>query len=133
MTVRQPRLTREYQTELPSTNCQVSPFCAPRRSNKLRAAQKNGSTAWRNLDGSFHISSVAVVPRNTDDEGHRTVCERIGFRASKKIAGDAVASEKVRGTNARSDPDPTVSKRVFTAMMGMWKIDIAQLEAARRG
>jgi len=34
---------------------------------------------------------------------------------------------------AISGPDPTVAKRVFTAMMGMRKIDIAALEAARRG
>ena len=32
-----------------------------------------------------------------------------------------------------TDPDPAVSKRVFTAMMGMRKIDIAKIEAARRG
>ena len=32
-----------------------------------------------------------------------------------------------------SDPDPAVSKRVFDAMMTMKKINIAQIEAARRG
>ena len=32
-----------------------------------------------------------------------------------------------------SDPDPAVAKRVFDAMMGMQKIDIAAIEAARRG
>src|ERR1700752_3069606 len=32
-----------------------------------------------------------------------------------------------------SDPDPAVAKRVFDAMMTMRKIDIAKLEAARRG
>jgi len=31
------------------------------------------------------------------------------------------------------DPDPAVAKRVFNAMMTMQKIDIATLEAARRG
>ncbi len=35
--------------------------------------------------------------------------------------------------DAISGPDPAVAKRVFTAMMGMRKIDIATLEAARRG
>ena len=32
-----------------------------------------------------------------------------------------------------TDPDPAVAKRVFEAMMTMKKIDIAALEAARRG
>ena len=32
-----------------------------------------------------------------------------------------------------SDPDPAVAKRVFDAMMTMRKIDIARIEAARRG
>ena len=31
------------------------------------------------------------------------------------------------------DPDPAAAKRVFTAMMTMQKIDIATIEAARRG
>ena len=32
-----------------------------------------------------------------------------------------------------TDPDPAVAKRVFDAMMTMHKIDIATIEAARRG
>ncbi len=32
-----------------------------------------------------------------------------------------------------ADPDPVVAKRVFDAMMTMGKIDIAAIEAARRG
>lgn len=36
-------------------------------------------------------------------------------------------------TEAISDSDPAAAKRAFTAMMGMKKIDIAQIEAARRG
>ncbi|MEO6434087.1 MAG: VOC family protein [Sphingomicrobium sp.] len=32
-----------------------------------------------------------------------------------------------------SDPDPAVAKRVFDAMMTMQKIDVAKIEAARRG
>ena len=32
-----------------------------------------------------------------------------------------------------SDPDPAVRKRVFTAMMDMGKIDIAAINAARKG
>jgi len=32
-----------------------------------------------------------------------------------------------------SDPDPKVARRVFEAMMTMQKIDVAKIEAARRG
>ncbi|MGH8028899.1 MAG: VOC family protein [Arenimonas sp.] len=32
-----------------------------------------------------------------------------------------------------TDPDPAVAKRVFEAMMSMKKIDVAAIEAARRG
>ena len=36
-------------------------------------------------------------------------------------------------TDAMADPDPAVAKRVFDAMMTMGKIDVAAIEAARRG
>jgi predicted 3-demethylubiquinone-9 3-methyltransferase (glyoxalase superfamily) len=36
-------------------------------------------------------------------------------------------------SSAIADPDPAVAKRAFQAMMGMRKIDIAAIEAARRG
>ena len=36
-------------------------------------------------------------------------------------------------TKAVTDPDPTAAKRAFEAMMQMKKIDIATIEAARRG
>jgi predicted 3-demethylubiquinone-9 3-methyltransferase (glyoxalase superfamily) len=36
-------------------------------------------------------------------------------------------------TDGMSDPDPAVNKRVFDAMMTMGKIDVAAIEAARRG
>jgi predicted 3-demethylubiquinone-9 3-methyltransferase (glyoxalase superfamily) len=36
-------------------------------------------------------------------------------------------------TRGVTDPDPAVAKRVFEAMMPMKKIDIAAIEAARRG
>ncbi|RZV50237.1 MAG: VOC family protein, partial [Sphingomonadaceae bacterium] len=32
-----------------------------------------------------------------------------------------------------NDPDPAVAKRVFDAMMTMRRIDVAAIEAARRG
>ncbi len=36
-------------------------------------------------------------------------------------------------TDGIADPDPAVARRVFEAMMQMGKIDIAAIEAARRG
>ena len=36
-------------------------------------------------------------------------------------------------TEAITDPDPAAAKRAFDAMMEMGKIDIAKIEAARRG
>jgi 2-polyprenyl-6-hydroxyphenyl methylase/3-demethylubiquinone-9 3-methyltransferase len=36
-------------------------------------------------------------------------------------------------TDGMTDKDPAVRKRVFTAMMAMKKIDIAQIDAARKG
>ncbi len=36
-------------------------------------------------------------------------------------------------TDGMHDPDPAVRKRVFDAMMTMQKIDVAKIEAARRG
>jgi len=36
-------------------------------------------------------------------------------------------------TDALADPDPVAAKRAFNAMMEMGKIDIAAIEAARRG
>ncbi|MGE0386295.1 MAG: VOC family protein [Gammaproteobacteria bacterium] len=36
-------------------------------------------------------------------------------------------------TDSMADPDPAVRKRVFEAMMTMGRIDIAAIEAARRG
>ena len=36
-------------------------------------------------------------------------------------------------TDGMADPDPAAAKRVFDAMMTMQKIDVAAIEAARRG
>jgi len=36
-------------------------------------------------------------------------------------------------TQAITDPDPAIAKRAFDAMMQMQKIDVAAIEAARRG
>ena len=42
-------------------------------------------------------------------------------------------SRRARLTEAIADPDPAAAKRAFEAMMTMGKIDIAAIEAARRG
>jgi 2-polyprenyl-6-hydroxyphenyl methylase/3-demethylubiquinone-9 3-methyltransferase len=36
-------------------------------------------------------------------------------------------------SKAITDPDPAVAKRAFEVMMKMKKIDVAKIEAARRG
>jgi predicted 3-demethylubiquinone-9 3-methyltransferase (glyoxalase superfamily) len=36
-------------------------------------------------------------------------------------------------TEGITDPDPAIAKRVFAAMMTMQKIDVAKIDAARRG
>ena len=47
---------------------------------------------------------------------------------------DTVISLTTRALLAAiTDPDPAASKRAFDAMMTMTKIDIAAIEAARRG
>jgi 2-polyprenyl-6-hydroxyphenyl methylase/3-demethylubiquinone-9 3-methyltransferase len=40
---------------------------------------------------------------------------------------------RTRRGSAIADPDPAAAKRAFDAMMTMRKIDIAAIEAARRG
>jgi 2-polyprenyl-6-hydroxyphenyl methylase/3-demethylubiquinone-9 3-methyltransferase len=39
----------------------------------------------------------------------------------------------VSSVESIADPDPGIAKRVFDAMMQMKKIDVAAIEAARRG
>jgi 2-polyprenyl-6-hydroxyphenyl methylase/3-demethylubiquinone-9 3-methyltransferase len=47
--------------------------------------------------------------------------------------GVNVADHAARAHRGMTDPDPAARKRVFDAMMTMRKIDIAAIEAARRG
>ena len=47
--------------------------------------------------------------------------------------GPVVADHAARPDRAITDPDREVAKRAFDAMMTMQKIDIAAIEAARRG
>ena len=47
--------------------------------------------------------------------------------------GPVLADHPARPHRRDGDPDPAVNKRVFEAMMEMKKIDVAAIEAARRG
>ena len=47
--------------------------------------------------------------------------------------GDSWQITPIALTQGYTDPDPAVAKRVFDAMMTMKKIDVAAIEAARRG
>ena len=47
--------------------------------------------------------------------------------------GIVVADYAEGSDQAVTDPDPAVAKRAFDAMMPMKKIDVAKIEAARRG
>ncbi len=61
------------------------------------------------------------------------------WRAGKRLRlvqgqmGRQLADHAVVLTEAIADPDPAAAKRAFEAMMEMGKIDIAAIEAARRG
>jgi 2-polyprenyl-6-hydroxyphenyl methylase/3-demethylubiquinone-9 3-methyltransferase len=47
--------------------------------------------------------------------------------------GPVLADHAARAHDAITDPDRAAAKRAFEAMMEMGKIDIAAIEAARRG
>ena len=53
---------------------------------------------------------------------------RVGFEPKTKVVLPLSLPPK-----AVTDPDPAAAKRAFEAMMQMKKIDIAAIEAARRG
>lgn len=63
-----------------------------------------------------------------DNEGEESACGwcRDRWGISWQITPVAL-------TDAIADPDPAAAKRAFDAMMEMGKIDIAAIEAARRG
>jgi hypothetical protein len=54
-------------------------------------------------------------------------CPPVSDPASSRCASSVAL------TQAITDPDPAAAKRAFEAMMRMKKIDIAAIEAARRG
>ena len=57
------------------------------------------------------------------------------FRAQDNYLRPIVARLKRGGMRVSlfADPDPAVAQRAFAAMMEMTRIDIAAIEAARRG
>ena len=63
-----------------------------------------------------------------DNDGQESACGwckdkwGVSWQISPRMLFDAI-----------SDPDPAAAKRAYEAMMGMRKIDIAAIEAARRG
>jgi 2-polyprenyl-6-hydroxyphenyl methylase/3-demethylubiquinone-9 3-methyltransferase len=63
-----------------------------------------------------------------DNGGQENVCGwcqdkwGLSWQITPRVLSEAIA-----------DPDPAVAKRAFEAMMGMKKIDVAAIEAARRG
>jgi hypothetical protein len=57
----------------------------------------------------------------------------IGHQASAIRPPQSEIPTAIALTKPITDPDPAVAQRAFDAMMRMKKIDIAAIEAARRG
>lgn len=95
----------------------------------------NGGTAFRQSEAfSFQVATDDQAETDrlwhaiVDNGGQESACgwckDRWGV--SWQITPRAL-------TDAIADPDPAAAKRAFDAMMTMRKIDIAAIEAARRG
>jgi len=95
----------------------------------------NGGPAFRHSEAfSFQISTEDqaetdrlwnAIVNNGGEESACGWCKDkwgLSWQITPRVLAEGVA-----------DPDPVVAKRVFEAMMTMKKIDIAQIEAARRG
>ena len=95
----------------------------------------NGGTAFKHNEAfSFQIA--------TDDQAEtdRLWHAIVGNGGQESACGWCRTSGACHGrsrraplTEAIADPDPAAAKRAFEAMMTMGKIDIAAIEAARRG
>ena len=95
----------------------------------------NGGPAFRHSEAfSFQVSTADqaetdrywdAIVGNGGEEGDCGWC-RDKWGISWQITPAALLE-------AISDPDPAAAKRAFDAMMGMRRIDIAAIEAARRG
>ena len=95
----------------------------------------NGGPAFKHTEAfSFQVATVDQAETDrywnaiVGNGGHESACgwckDRWGL--SWQITPIAL-------TQAITDPDPAAAKRAFDTMMEMTKIDIARIEAARRG
>ena len=95
----------------------------------------NGGPAFKHSEAfSFQIATVDQAETDrywnaiVGNGGQESECGwcKDKWRLSSQITPIAL-------TKAITDPDPRVAKRAFDAMMQMKKIDVAAIEAARRG
>ena len=95
----------------------------------------NGGPAFRHSEAfSFQVATADQAETNRywnaliDNGGQASACGwcRDRWGLSWQITPRAL-------TEAITDPDPAAAKRAFEAMMTMGRIDIAAIEAARRG
>ncbi|WP_313250967.1 VOC family protein [Stenotrophomonas sp.] len=95
----------------------------------------NGGSAFKHTEAfSFQVATDDQAETDrlwsaiVDNGGQESACgwckDRWGlsWQITPRVLSEAI-----------SDPDPAAAKRAFTAMMEMTKIDVARIEAARRG
>ena len=95
----------------------------------------NGGSAFKHTEAfSFQVATEDQAETDrlwnaiVDNGGQESACgwckDRWGlsWQITPRVLSEAI-----------SDPDPAAAKRAFTAMMEMTKIDVARIEAARRG
>jgi 2-polyprenyl-6-hydroxyphenyl methylase/3-demethylubiquinone-9 3-methyltransferase len=95
----------------------------------------NGGPAFRHSEAfSFQ---VATVDQEETDRYWNAIVSNGGQESAcgwcKDRWGVSWQITPIALTQAITDPDPAVAKRTFEAMMSMTKVDIAAIEAARRG
>ena len=95
----------------------------------------NGGPAFRHSEAfSFQ---VATVDQEETDRYWNAIVSNGGQESAcgwcKDRWGVSWQITPIALTQAITDPDPAVAKRTFEAMMSMTKVDIATIEAARRG
>ena len=101
----------------------------------IRCIGLNGGPAFRHDEAfSFQVATANQAETDRlwhaiiDNGGHASAC---GWCKDKWGLSWQITPRAL--TAAIADPDPAVAKRAFDAMMDMTKIDIAAIEAARRG
>ena len=95
----------------------------------------NGGSAFKHTEAfSFQVATEDQTETDrlwnaiVDNGGQESACgwckDRWGvsWQITPRVLSEAI-----------SDPDPAAAKRAFTAMMEMTKIEVARIEAARRG